>query len=86
MADKTKRFDDWIDADCNDCARYWDDSCDGVSKGDKKPCNSFIATRSVVIPEKIKLLEKRFNTLWWIVLCWGILHLIHILFHAWGIE
>ena len=52
-----KRFEDWEQVDCNECARYWDSSCDGVSKDTKKPCNSYLATRSVVIPAKIKKLE-----------------------------
>ena len=73
-----KRFEDWEDVDCNQCARYWDDSCDGVSKGSKKPCNSFIATRSVVIPERIERLEKAVKWLigalaltWWVILVLG---------------
>ena len=53
------RFDDWNDVvDCNNCARYWDDSCDAVSEGQKRACNSFLATRSVVIPEQIKALQE----------------------------
>ena len=54
-----KRFEDWEKVDCNECARYWDSSCDGTAKDTKKPCNSYLATRSVVLPEKIKKLEKR---------------------------
>lgn len=60
-----KRFEDWEQVDCNDCSHYWDSSCDGVSKGSKVGCNSFLATRSVVIPEKIKQLEFRVNVLEW---------------------
>lgn len=58
MADVSKRFEDWEKVDCNECARYWDSSCDGVSKGSSKPCNSYLATRSVVIPARLKALEK----------------------------
>lgn len=48
-------FDDWNETvNCNECARYWDSSCDGVSCGVKRTCTSFLATRSVVIPEQIK--------------------------------
>ena len=67
MSEQPKRFEDWEKVDCNDCARYWDSSCDGVSKGSEKPCNSFLATRNVVIPSKIKALEE-VNT-WLAVWC-----------------
>ena len=59
MADTPKRFEDWEQVDCNECARYYDSSCDGVSKDSKKPCNSYLATRDVVIPHQIKTLERR---------------------------
>lgn len=52
-----KRFEDWVEVDCNECARYWDSSCDAV-QGSQRPCNSFLATRSVVIPHKIESLQK----------------------------
>ena len=57
----SKIFEDWEEIDCNDCSHYWDNSCDGVKtthKGSKMLCNSFIATRSVIIPLKIKRLER----------------------------
>ena len=53
-----KRFEDWEEVNCNDCQRYWDSSCDGVQKGSQKPCNSFLATRSVIIPLQVKSLQK----------------------------
>ena len=62
MADQ-KRFEDWEEVDCNECGRYYDSSCDGVKKGSKKPCNSFLAKRDVVIPAQINSLEKRVKTL-----------------------
>lgn len=58
MEKESKRFEDWTDVDCNDCARYWDSSCDGVSKESKRQCNSFLATRRIVIPEQLKTLMK----------------------------
>lgn len=61
------RFDDWTEVDCNECARYWDSSCDGVSKGQNRLCTSFLATRSVVIPEQIKRLQKVVKWLLWAV-------------------
>ena len=62
-----KRFDEWEEVNCNDCSRYWDSSCDGVSKGSRKGCNSYLATRSVILPEQIKKLEKRIEWLEWAV-------------------
>ena len=58
-----KRFDDWKEVSCNECANYYTNACDGVTKGARKPCNSFIATRSVVIPKQIERLYKR---IWWL--------------------
>ena len=58
MNQTDKRFDNW-DVDCNECANYWTNSCDGVSKGVKKPCNSFLAQRNVSIPLEIKALRGR---------------------------
>jgi hypothetical protein len=55
-----KRFDEW-EVDCNTCERYWLNQCDGAkcgSEAKKQPCRSYFATRSVVIPEQIKTLEK----------------------------
>lgn len=57
MTNSPKRFDNWEAVECNECTHYWTDTCDGVNKGTQKPCNSFLATRSVVIPAKIKALQ-----------------------------
>jgi hypothetical protein len=83
MSDTTKksRFEDWEDVDCNDCVHYWDSSCDGVKKGSKMPCNSFSATRSVVIPEKQKALEKAFKRQRIALCVLGGLEIIHIIVH-----
>lgn len=61
MSDTPKRFEDWEQVDCNQCARYWDSSCDSVSEGKNRPCNSFLATRSVILPEEIKRLRNQIN-------------------------
>lgn len=60
----TKRFEDWYEVDCNECSHYWDNSCDGACKGSQKPCNSFLATRSVVIPAQIKSLKSQLRWLY----------------------
>lgn len=62
-----KRFEEWEQVNCNECARWWDSSCDGVCKGDKKVCMSYVATRSVVIPAQIKRLTKVVKGLVWSV-------------------
>ena len=66
MSETPKRFEDWNVCDCNDCAHYWDDSCDGVKKGATKSCTSFLATRNVAIPAKLNALEKRVK---WLRIC-----------------
>lgn len=63
MGKESKRFEDWEQVDCNECSHYWDSSCDGVSKGSRVGCNSYSATRSVVIPAKLNELEKRIELL-----------------------
>lgn len=59
-----KRFEEWEDVDCNQCERYWDNSCDGAPlKGSRRACTAFSATRSVIIPLQIKRLERRLEGL-----------------------
>ena len=67
MEKASKRFEEWEEVDCNDCSHYWDSSCDGASKGSRIGCNSFLATRSIVIPERLNSLEKRVKWLEWTV-------------------
>lgn len=62
--ENNKRFEEWnCKVDCNDCERWWLNQCDGVFKDAEKPCSSYLATRTVVIPEQIKSLEKDTNKL-----------------------
>ena len=66
--EEPKRFEDWLPkVNCNECARYWDNQCDGVkcdtnsdnpSTGSTRLCNSYLPVRKVVIPAQIKALEK----------------------------
>jgi hypothetical protein len=73
---ESKRFEDWEEVDCNDCARYWDSSCDGVNtslKGSGRLCSTFIPTRSILIPEEIKRLKRAFKWLLWALLILGVL-------------
>lgn len=57
MENKPKVFDEFYRVNCNECARYWDSSCDGTNI--EKPCNSYMATRDVVIPAQIEDLRVR---------------------------
>lgn len=57
-----KIFEDY-DVDCLDCRHYWADTCDGVLKGEIRPCTSFRATRSVDIPSQIKALKNEIKGL-----------------------
>lgn len=93
MQDTHKRFDDWIPVDCNQCAKYWDSSCDGVKchtnsdkgvQGSTRLCNSFIACRSVDIPAKIKSLQNDVKWLIGATVCLGTSLLIHLLIHFLG--
>lgn len=63
MDKSSKRFDDYMDVDCNECERYWDNSCDGVPVGSQRVCTTFLATRKIVIPAQIKDLQIRFERL-----------------------
>ena len=65
--DEQKRFDNWGEVDCNNCDHYWDSSCDSVQKGSQRPCSSYLATRTIIIPEQIKRLQKSNKCLWYAV-------------------
>ena len=67
MTQPSKRFEEWEEVDCNDCTHYWDSSCDGASKGSRIGCNSYLATRSIVIPAMLNTLERRVKWLEWAV-------------------
>lgn len=71
-----KIFDDFKGIDCNDCERWWLNQCDGVTKGTERPCNSFLATRRVIIPEQIKSLNKRLKYLGSAIIVLAIINLI----------
>ena len=84
MEKENKRFEEWGMVDCNECTHYWDDSCDAVKQDDRRNCNSFLATRRVVIPARLNALEKRvegFRTAGIIV---SVVLLVHILMHILG--
>ena len=67
-----KIFEDWEEIDCNECARYWDSSCDGVGKDSKRHCTSYLATRSVVIPLQVKALRNHIRWLYGMIVLEGI--------------
>lgn len=82
---ESKRFDDYTcTVDCEECEHYWTNQCDGVTKGTQKVCNSFLATRKVVIPAQIKSLQSDVRRLRiYLMVCQGIL-LVHLLMHLFG--
>lgn len=81
MEKESKRFEDWEEVECNDCSHYWDSSCDGASKGSRIGCNSYLATRSIVIPERLNSLEKRVESFRKAsIVATGVL-LVHLLMH-----
>ena len=73
-----KKFDDWQDVNCNECSNWWNDSCTGAPAGVKKPCNSFLAQRSVIIPEEIKALKREIKWLSWHIITLYIVECIHV--------
>jgi hypothetical protein len=57
-------FDEWDEfIDCDECRRFWDDTCDGVAVGSQKLCKGFLATRKVDIPLKVNRLQRDVNYL-----------------------
>ena len=84
MTDSTKRFDEWEEVECNECTHYWDSSCDGVQQASRRQCNSFLATRRVVIPAKLNSLEKRFKWLTISCIFTDVALIIHLLSHLLG--
>lgn len=60
------RFDEWEEitsVDCNDCKRYYDETCDGAPQGPQRLCKAFLATRRVDLPEQIKSCQNGLKSL-----------------------
>lgn len=57
MEQKPRLIFEEYPVDCNECARYWDSSCDGANENGRK-CTSFTATRMLDIPNEIKSLRE----------------------------
>lgn len=82
---ESKRFEDYpMPVDCNECESYWDNSCDGTPRGTERRCNSFSATRSVVIPAQIKSLQSAVLNLRIQLLMSHSILLLHLLMHLFG--
>lgn len=86
MANESKRFEEWEEVDCNECTHYWDSSCDAVKQDDRRQCNSFLATRRVVIPARLNALEKRVESFRKASIVVAGVLLVHILMHLLGCE
>lgn len=84
-ATESKRFEDYpMPVDCNECESYWTNACDGVPQGSERRCNSFSATRKIVIPAQINALDKRCDRLTATTLCMWVALLIHVLTDIFG--
>ena len=91
--EEPKRFEEWPKVDCNECSRYWDNSCDGVKcntnsdkglQGSTRLCNSYLPVRKVVIPAQIKTLERRCERLRGYIWLNTALIIAHLLSHIFG--
>ena len=81
----TKRFEEWTcKVDCDECERWWTNQCDGVFKGSEQPCRSYLATRKIVLPAKIKFLEKRVKLLRIGCIIGDIVMILHLISHLVG--
>lgn len=76
----SKIFDDF-DVECNNCQRYWLDQCDATKVDESKPCNSYIATRKMDIPQKVKALDDKVKSLGCIVTITAVMLAFHLLGH-----
>lgn len=92
MGDKETKpiFEPWEEVDCEKCERWWTSSCDGVTVGYRKPCNSFLATRHTSIPLEIARLRSALKWLirgYWVlggmmILMWAVFGL-YVRFGGW---
>ena len=66
---KNSRFDEWesVEVDCNTCDNYWTNSCDGVPLDKKRNCQSYIASRSISIPEELEEVKQQLQMLEYVV-------------------
>ena len=80
MTEDKKVFEDW-EVDCNECTRYWDSSCDGTPKGKNRPCNAFLATRSIILPEELKRLKKQIKGVTWACTLLALSVILHCVDH-----
>lgn len=78
-----KIFDDY-EVECNECQKYWLDQCDGVKPDTTRQCTSFVATRNMDIPHKIKKLDEKVKTLDTAVTILNVVLTLHLLVHVVG--
>lgn len=76
MSSKQKIFEDFPTVDCNKCELYYINQCDGVHEAQERPCTTFKATRSVVIPLQIKRLQRALK---WVTGALAILEVLTII-------
>ena len=73
-----KIFDEY-EVDCNDCQRYWLDQCDGSKVNVQKPCSSFLATKKMDIPEKVKSIEEKYENIRICIITLSIVLALHLI-------
>lgn len=78
-----KIFDEF-EVECNGCQRYWTDQCDGVKPDTTKSCSSYLATRNMDIPTKVKTLDDEVTDLKSSVKILNIVVMLHLLCHLLG--
>ena len=83
MSEK-KVFEDFPEVDCNQCEPYWNNQCDGTTKGSDRLCNGFRPVRRVKIPEELESLRKRLEWLNVALTLESIVIVAHLLSHIFG--
>lgn len=82
----SNKFDEWDDLkDCNTCDNYWNDTCDGVPEEQKRNCQSYVATRKVVIPKQIEELQKDVGRVTKSTIILALAVLLHLVSHIIGV-
>lgn len=78
-----KIFDEF-EVECNGCQRYWTDQCDGVKPDTTKSCSSYLATRNMDIPHKVKKLDEKIKLMDTTLTVCNVVLLLHLLVHIIG--
>ena len=86
---KPSRFSNWDECttvDCNNCDEWWRNRCDGVYRGQERPCTAFKASRSISIPLKIKSLQSRLKWLTGALVGLTVVQAVHVALFFWLVK